>query len=198
MKETSNRPAREVPDEQETVTIETPRLRLIPCRLHHFEAILSDQRQLGQMLGVTVPDGAFDFPGVMTIEAMRFSHEYLKSNPNTLDWWTYLFVHAEDGVLIGPGGYQGKANEAGMVEIGYAIVPAYRGRGLATEAARGLVDHAFAHAHIERVDAHTLAERNASVRVLEKVGMEFVGVANDPDEGEVWRWSLQRADHRRG
>lgn len=187
------------PDEGvERVMIETPRLRLIPCELHHFEAILSDQRQLERMLGVTVLDDSFDFPGVMTIEAMRYMHEYLKANPNALGWWTYLFVHVEDEVLIGPGGFKGKANEAGMVEIGYAIVPAYRNRGLATEAARGLVDHAFAHAHVKRVDAHTLAERNASARVLENVGMRFMGAENDPDVGEVWHWSVHRADYRRG
>ena len=108
------------------------------------------------------------------------------------------FLHVEDKVLIGLGGFKGEANESGMVEIGYAIVPAYRGRGLATEAAQGLIDHAFAHAHIKRVDAHTLAERNASVRVLEKAGMEFMGAVNDPDIGEVWHWSLPRADYRRG
>ena len=34
--------------------IETPRLRLIPCELHHFEAILTGGRRLGQMLGDTV------------------------------------------------------------------------------------------------------------------------------------------------
>jgi ribosomal-protein-alanine N-acetyltransferase len=160
--------------------------------------ILTDQRRLERMLGVTVFDDWFDFPGVAGIEAMRFMYEYLKANPDALGWWTHLFVHVEDKVLIGSGGYKGKADEAGMVEIGYAIVPAYRHRGLATEAAQGLVDHAFVHAHIKRVDAHTLAQRNASTRVLEKVGMRFVRTVNDPDVGEVWRWSLRRADYRRG
>ncbi|MCA1703613.1 MAG: GNAT family N-acetyltransferase [Actinobacteria bacterium] len=182
---------------RERIIIETPRLRLIPCELRHFEAILTDQRQLEQMLGVIVFDDGFDFPGVADIEAMRFLYEYLKANPDALGWWTYLFVHAEDKVLIGPGGYKGKANEAGTVEIGYAIVPAYRRRGLATEAAQGLIDHAFAHARVKRVDAHTLAERNASVRVLEKVGMKFMGAVDDPDVGEVWHWSLHRADYQR-
>ena len=82
---------------------------------------------------------------------MRFLYEHLKANPDALGWWTYLFVNAKDRVLVGTGGYKGKADESGMVEIGYAIVPAYRGRGLATEAARGFIDHAFLHAHIERV-----------------------------------------------
>jgi RimJ/RimL family protein N-acetyltransferase len=177
--------------------IETVNLKLIPAKLKHFEAILTAQKQLEQMLGVTVFDNWFDFPGVASIEAIRFSYEYLKANPDALRWWTYLFIHARDNVLVGLGGYKGKADEAGMVEIGYAIVPAYRGRGLATEAAQGLVDYAFSHPHIKMVDAHTLAETNASTRVLEKVGMRHVGTAHDPDEGEVWHWRLKREDYRK-
>lgn len=109
------------------------------------------------MLGVTVFEGGFDFPGVADIETMRFLYKCLKAKPSLLGWWTYLFIHAEDEALIGQGGYKGKADEEGMVEIGYAIIPASVGRGLATEAARGLIANAFAHEHIERVDAHTLA-----------------------------------------
>jgi [ribosomal protein S5]-alanine N-acetyltransferase len=179
--------------------IETSRLRLIPCESRHFEAILAaDRGRLGRMLGVAIPDDALDFPGSASVETMRSLHEHLKSNPAVLGWWMYLFVHVEDEALVGMGGYKGRADEAGMVEIGYAIVPAYRRRGLATEVARGLVDNAFAHAHVKRVEARTLAKRNASTRVLQRVGMRFAGVANDPDLGEVWRWSLQRADYQPG
>ena len=175
--------------------IETANLRLIPCELEHFEAILTDQKQLERMLGVTVFDNWFDFPGVAGIEAIRFSYEYLKANPDTLGWWTYLIVHVKDNVLIGQCGYKGEADESGMVEIGYAIVQAYRRQGLATEAARGLIDHAFMHTRVKKVDAHTLAERNASVRVLEKAGMNFMEAVEDPDVGEIWYWSLCREDH---
>ena len=176
--------------------IKTANLKLIPCELRHFEAILKEQKHLEQMLGVKVFDNWFDFPGVAGIEAVRFGYEYLNANPDALDWWTYLFIHVVDNALVGQGGFKGKADEAGTVEIGYAIVLAYRGRGLATEAARGLVDYAFSHPHIKQVDAHTLAERNASTRVLEKVGMRRVGTARDPDVGEVWHWSLSREDYR--
>lgn len=177
--------------------IETASLRLIPCETRHFEAILEDEGRLERMLGVGVLDDWFDFPGVADIETMRFLYEHLRANPGVLGWWTYLCVHVGDNMLVGTGGYKGPADESGMVEIGYAIVPAYRGRGLATEAARGLVDRAFSHAHVERVDAHTLAGPNASTRVLEKVGMKRVGTAPDPDLGEIWRWSLGRGDYRR-
>ena len=178
--------------------IETPRLRLVPCGLEHFEAILTDRGRLGEMLGAAVPEDAFDFPGVSNIETVRLLYERLKADPDMLGWWTYLFVHKGDGVLIGQGGYKGGADEMGAVEIGYAIVLAYRERGLATEAARGLIDHAFGHDHVKRVEAHTLAERNASASVLQRVGMRFVGAVADRDLGEIWRWSLPKANHRPG
>ena len=107
--------------------IETARLKLIPCELKHFEAILQDQGQLEQLLGVTVLDNWFDFPGVASIEAIRFSYDYLKANPDARGWWTYFFIHVKDNSLVGIGGYKGQADEAGMVEIGYAIIPAYQG-----------------------------------------------------------------------
>ena len=46
----------------------------------------------------------------------------------------------------------------GVVEIGYAIAPAYRNRGLATEAAQGLVDYALSQPHIKMVDAHSRSD----------------------------------------
>lgn len=174
--------------------IETANLKLIPCELGHYEAILTDQKQLERILGVTVFDNWFEFPGVAGIEAIQSSYKYLKANPDVPPWWMYLFIHAADKALIGTGGYKGRADKAGMVEIGYAIIPAYRRKGLATEAAQALIDHAFSHTHIQMVDAHTLPERNASVRVLEKTGMKYVGTAHDPDVGEVWHWRLKRED----
>jgi RimJ/RimL family protein N-acetyltransferase len=174
--------------------IETPNLKLIPCELRHFEAIFTDQSHLEQMLGVTACNSWFDFPGIAGIEALQFSYNYQKAHPEAFGWWNYLFIHTQDQMLIGYGGFKGVANETGMVEIGYAICLPYQQRGLATEAARGLIDYAFSHAYIKMVDAHTLAERNASARVLEKAGMSYVGPVNDPEEGEIWHWRLRRED----
>lgn len=84
-----------------------------------------------------------------------------------------------------------------MVEIGYSIAPSYRNRGLATEAANGLVDHAFSFTQIKMVDAHTLMEVNPSMRILEKIGMKNIGTGIDPDEGEVWHWRIVREDYEK-
>lgn len=167
--------------------IVTENLKLIPCELKHFEVILHDPQQLGRMLGVSVADGWMSFP-----EAMPRGYEYLKANPDALGWWMYLFIHVEDKRLIGLGGFKGKVDQAGMVEIGYEIAPNYRNRGLATEAAQGLVDYAFSQPEIKIVDAHTLAQANPSTSVLKKIGMKNIGTIRDPEDGEIWHWRLVR------
>ena len=176
------------------MTIETAHLRLIPCSLAHFEAMLRDEKELAALLEVELAEEWLGFAAAK--EAMPPAYERLKSHPSILGWWTYLFVHAADKALIGVGGFKGEADESGAVEIGYSLAPSYRGRGLATEAARGMIEYAFSHPHVTRVDAHTLPERNPSTTVLEKVGMKLVGPVIDPEDGEVWRWRLSLGNYR--
>lgn len=173
--------------------IETSRLQLLPCELSHFEAIIHDEAELAALLRVKLAPEWLGFPAAS--EAMRPAYEYLKSHPSALGWWTYLFIHKADRALIGLGGFKGEVNEDGMVEIGYEIAPAYRRRGLASEASRGMIEYAFAHPEIKTVDAHTLPERNASTGVLEKVGMKHLGTVSDPDDGEIWHWRVSREDY---
>ncbi|GAB3652431.1 GNAT family protein [Nocardioides korecus] len=64
--------------------------------------------------------------------------------------------------------------------LGYALDPAYVGRGLATEMARALLDVAFGQLGLRRVTAGCYADNLASWRVMEKLGMrrEQHGVAD--------------------
>lgn len=39
--------------------------------------------------------------------------------------------------------------------------------------------------------ADTLPYPNASINVLQKVGMKFVGDMIDPEDGPVWRWRFE-------
>jgi RimJ/RimL family protein N-acetyltransferase len=169
--------------------IETERLRLIPAGHEHFAAMREGDAALGALLGVRV---AQEWEGVAEFrDAIAGGGKFLEEHPDAVGWWTYLFVHKPDQTLIGVGGCKGAPKE-GAAEIGYALAPAYRGRGLALEAATGLRDYAFADERVERVIAHTLPEPNRSNHLLEKLGMRFDGVVSDPDEGDVWRWSVER------
>jgi RimJ/RimL family protein N-acetyltransferase len=80
---------------------------------------------------------------------------------------------------------KGTDNPIGMVDfhikgstvgIGYVIGRAYWGRGFVPEAVRAVVDWALSQPSIYRVCADCDVENTASIRVLEKVGMQREGV----------------------
>jgi RimJ/RimL family protein N-acetyltransferase len=43
-------------------------------------------------------------------------------------------------------------------------------------------------AGVTTVIAHTLAEPNASTRVLANLGFEHTQTIEDPEDGTIWRW----------
>ena len=59
--------------------------------------------------------------------------------------------------LVGWGGFKGPPDADGAVEIGYAVAPAWEGRGVATAAVAELLREAWAAPGVRRVLAHTLA-----------------------------------------
>jgi RimJ/RimL family protein N-acetyltransferase len=61
-----------------------------------------------------------------------------------------------------------------------------------TEAAKNLLDYAFSSPQVIIVQAHTLAEENASVKVLRKLGMTFIKELHDDEDGDVWQWQKFR------
>ena len=58
-----------------------------------------------------------------------------------------------------------------QAEIGWALDPAYQGRGLALEAVRRLVELCFADLGLRRVYATCFADNTASWHLMEKLGM---------------------------
>lgn len=58
-----------------------------------------------------------------------------------------------------------------MGEIGWALHVDYRGRGLATEAAASLTDHAFTTLGLHRVQASTTSDNKESLRLMARLGM---------------------------
>ena len=78
----------------------------------------------------------------------------------------------------------------GRVEIAYGTFPEYEGRGFATAMAAELVALARRREPTVSVAAQTLPARNASHRVLEKLGFLHVATLDHPEDGTVWEWQL--------
>ena len=64
-------------------------------------------------------------------------------------------------------------------ECGFFVIPAARGRGVAHEALRSLVDLAFDRLRLERVHLRTLLGNHPAQRVAERAGFVREGVEDD-------------------
>ena len=69
----------------------------------------------------------------------------------------------------------GESNKS-SAEIGYSVVRAYRGRGVATEAVAALVDEGFRRAKLNEIRAYCLPENTSSRAVLRRTGFEDAGM----------------------
>jgi ribosomal-protein-alanine N-acetyltransferase len=164
------------------------RVRLAIPDLAVLDAALEGSAALAGALGCDVADGWDVFPG-----SLRRVRDAVAADPARARWGTRLFLLDEPPTLVGWGGFKGDPRD-GAVEVGYAIAPAWEGRGLATAAVRGLVREAFAAPEVRTVLAHTLAGPGASVRVLERTGFVRDGEHAQEGVGQVWRWRLDRGE----
>lgn len=74
------------------------------------------------------------------------------------------------------------------VDLGYRLLPEYWGLGIATEASRAILRYGFNTLQLNKIVAIALKEHEASIRVMEKVGMEFEKLApyEIGSEDAVW------------
>ena len=86
-----------------------------------------------------------------------------------------VYVVELHGEPIGTVGCAGGLSPDGDQEVGYGLVPAARGRGLATEAVGALCAHLERAPGVLRLTAEALPGNSASLRVLHRLG--FVPVA---------------------
>lgn len=84
-------------------------------------------------------------------------------------------VHKDDGQFIGWCGLDHTDRAKANPVLFYLLLRQYWGRGLATEAARAVLRHGFCELRIPEIVAGASAENLASKRVLEKIGMRYLG-----------------------
>ena len=96
-------------------------------------------------------------------------------------FFAYVIVRRSDGLAVGDAGFHGPPGEDGEVEIGYALVPAARGTGLAAEATALLVEWARAQPGVCSVTARVEPSNGPSRRLLERLGFTRDGVRGGLD-----------------
>jgi RimJ/RimL family protein N-acetyltransferase len=148
--------------------VETERLileRLRPEHIPEVSILLRDPRVAKTLTPTGDP---------LTDSEVLESHRAKLSHWGRYGFGLWLARDRSTGATVGRGGlqhtYVGGGNE---VEVGWAIVPARWGQGLATELALAAVDVAQDHLGLEQIVAFTLPHNIASRRVMEKAGFVY-------------------------
>jgi len=88
----------------------------------------------------------------------------------------YAVVDAETGAFLGIAGVVDIHPDANQGEIGYALAPEARGRGIATRALELVTRYALDELGLERLELQIATDNDASMRVAEKCGYRREGV----------------------
>lgn len=125
----------------------------------------------------------------IAVEIAVLTADMLAKTGATMPWVGYLTLEGTQRHVVGTCGFKGGPDTSGTVEIAYFTFPQEEGSGIATKMALALVQLVSeVQPELAALRAHTLPERNASCRVLEKAGFQYVGPVVDPEDGPVWRW----------
>lgn len=151
---------------------------------------LADVDSFRELIGCEVSDDIYsDFRELL--QQMDMFYRSVGAEP---PWTGYLVMDRRSGKLVGVCSFKGNPDKHHAVEIAYYTHPSEEGKGYASDAARFLVDLAKEADPELTILAHTLPERNASCRILEKTGFAWVAEIEDPEDGTIWRWKYQAPD----
>jgi ribosomal-protein-alanine N-acetyltransferase len=108
-------------------------------------------------------------------ETLAFVHEYaiLRYREGTAD--PYAITLKPDPTPIGACGCFWASQPNLSMELGYWVAEPYWGNGIAVEACRVLIEHAFKEYAPKRLQARVIAGNSASMRVLDKLGFKHEG-----------------------
>ena len=162
--------------------IETARLLLRPMRLEDVDALLAvfgDPRVIASVGGVLFDRGDME----------RWVRRNL-DHQERYGYGLFSIVLKADGVLVGDCGLEHLAEEVREAELGYDLRSDYWNRGLATEAAAAVRDHAFRALALPRLISLIRQGNGASRRVAEKIGMRLAeNVVRDGRD--YWLYALE-------
>lgn len=171
--------------------LQTDRLILEPISLPLVLAVLEGNRGRSEELAnAKFPS---EWPGPAVIErAFTVDPKAVLANPAQRLWGDRLMItrHGPRQV-IGSVIFHGHPQN-GVAEVGYGVERGSQGQGLATEGTRACVLWALEQPGILAVRATTFTWHRASLRVLEKVGMQPIGSEEHELLGELLIYEIRR------
>lgn len=119
--------------------------------------------------------------------ARRFIEEQLRPSYAEHGFGFYLVLRREDDVPVGICGLI-QRDTLDDVDLGFAVLERWRRRGYAREAAGACIDFARDTVGLRRLAAVTTPENEASIRLIESLGMQFEAMVRLGDRPALVRF----------
>jgi RimJ/RimL family protein N-acetyltransferase len=153
--------------------IMTPRLVLRPPTLDDLDAIQAAKEAAWHDLQRWM---AWAFEEQRSRQALEHSIR-LRMNDQSQEGIALAGFHRRNGDFVVRTALD-ITDEAGVYETGYWVAPGYAGQGFATEAAHAAIRYAFGHLGAKAISIGYFDGNEASRRIVEKLGFEKLGVAD--------------------
>jgi ribosomal-protein-alanine N-acetyltransferase len=168
------------------VTVSTPRLDLVSLSPALVAALVRKDWTVARSLAsFPIEDTTFEADE----HVLQRRHVQLTADPSEEPWLYRAAVLRETGRVVGRVGFHAPPDPDGMVEIGYSVAPAYRGRGIATEMAVGLIRWGAGEGASSCV-ASVRPDNLPSLAIIRRLGFLRTGEQMDEIDGLEWVFAL--------
>lgn len=156
-----------------TTTLTTDRLRLVPCAPDHLDGLFRLNSNPDVMRYIRAPQTRDEVAAWISATQERWARF-------GFGWWSLFEMRTDE--IIGAACLQHLAHiETNPLEIGWRLIPEAQGRGYATEAGRAAMNFGFDQIGENRLMAVADPENTASTRVMERLGMRYLGIQTHYD-----------------
>lgn len=120
--------------------------------------------------------------GIRTIEE---TEEYIRTRflktYDEVGFGFYSLIRKSDQQIIG---IAGLVDREGLdhIDIGYGMLPEFRGKGYAFEATKAVYDYGYKDLKLDKIVAIVNPDNPSSIKLLSKLGLEFEKMIRLPDE----------------
>jgi RimJ/RimL family protein N-acetyltransferase len=159
----------------------TPDVRIVHLTGPAFDA-LADGDLAAANAASPVPLSAY-LAGPEAQSTWRRRSRQAKEDPASAAWVTGVIWDRQHNLAVGRAGFHGPPDASGMVEIGYAVDPAYRRRGYARAALEALLERAAEEPQVRTVRVTISPDNLPSYRLVAQYGFERVGEQWDDEDG---------------
>jgi RimJ/RimL family protein N-acetyltransferase len=158
-----------------------PRVRIVQLTARVFRALAEGDLAAANASSPVPLPAYFAGPEWRAVWGRR--SRQVTEDPASATWVTGVIWDERQQLAAGRAGYHGPPDRSGMVEIGYAVDPAYRRRGYARAALEALLQRAAREPQVRTVRATISPDNVASYQLVSQYGFTETGEQWDDEDG---------------